>query len=573
MAKRGSTKTRSKPGVAVAGAAKRGTSTATGPIAAGATPPRQAVVVVHGIGEQTPMETMRGFVDAVWRYADGKDKPRNLWVNPSKLTGSHEMRLIATSHREAAAGAAAVSTDFYELYWADCVTGTTREQISDWFAALIWRNGKQVPADVRTLWIAMVAILALSALLSAVALLAPGVYKIWASAIWGVLIAALLFRVLKFIYAAVATAAIAALIWGVWATLGEAQAVSLVTMALAAIGAMAMAKFVVPYLGDIGRYVRQKPPNIAGRQAIRTRGLTLLKELHEAKIGDKSWRYDRIVIAGHSLGTLIAMDLIALLWNERKSAASFEFGDAEANAALAEMEAASAALPIAGPAPASAHDRFVRAQRALFQLMQRRQMSARWIISDFVSLGSPISHADFLMAKDKVELTQRQRDREIPRCPPIADRLWSRSVKERTAHKIDTMKPTPGFEPLNADATTPCGLFFAPQSSAGKRWGLHHAAPFAVVRWTNIYDRDGDNASLSGDLVSGPLNPEFGGGVLDVKVRLTWPAASPLKSRVFTHTLYWDLPKESAATDDHLKKLRKALDLGREVSWQIAPAT
>jgi hypothetical protein len=48
---------------------------------------------------------------------------------------------------------------------------------------------------------------------------------------------------------------------------------------------------------------------------------------------------------------------------------------------------------------------------------------------------------------------------------------------------------------------------------------LHHAAPFAVTRWTNLYFPA--MFGLLGDLVGGPLHEDFGPGILDVAVRTT----------------------------------------------------
>ena len=83
-----------------------GSSSKTGENAGGASrsTPKQAVVVIHGMGEQRPMSTMRGFVEAVWtsdpalnpRYAPGQ--PNKSWVTPDDHTGSHELRRITTPY-------------------------------------------------------------------------------------------------------------------------------------------------------------------------------------------------------------------------------------------------------------------------------------------------------------------------------------------------------------------------------------------------------------------------------------------------------------------------------------------
>ena len=70
-----------------------------------------------------------------------------------------------------------------------------------------------------------------------------------------------------------------------------------------------ISKFLFNYLGDAGRYLDPAPRNIAERQAIREDGIKLLKKLHESK------KYNRIVIVGHSLGSVIGYDLVKFLTN------------------------------------------------------------------------------------------------------------------------------------------------------------------------------------------------------------------------------------------------------------------
>ncbi|GAA1661538.1 hypothetical protein [Microbacterium lacus] len=68
---------------------------------------RQAVIVIHGIGEQLPMETLRDFAGS---FLDGE----LLYNKPDRLSeGTDQRRLVMprTRHRRA--------TDFYELYWAN----------------------------------------------------------------------------------------------------------------------------------------------------------------------------------------------------------------------------------------------------------------------------------------------------------------------------------------------------------------------------------------------------------------------------------------------------------------------
>jgi hypothetical protein len=145
------------------------------------------------------------------------------------------------------------------------------------------------------------------------------------------------------------------------------------------------------------------------------------------------------------------------------------------------------------------------------------------------------------MASSRPDLEKRQSEREYPRSPPIRERL------------------DPGYEPIARAAGF--ALHSPPQLLAFpfdvNRWQLHHATPYAAVRWTNIYDP----AVLVafGDLISGPLAPVFGPGIIDVNLK----QVRGRQSLRFTHTKYWSLPDgKPAEVPKHIEQLRKALDLG-----------
>jgi hypothetical protein len=93
----------------------------------------------------------------------------------------------------------------------------------------------------------------------------------------------------------------------------------------------------------------------------------------------------------------------------------------------------------------------------------------------------------------------------------------------------------------------------------GNPWP-HHAAVFAAVRWTNIFDYASFPAF--GDVVSGAIDEQqFGPGVRNQRVEIR-RGKFPLWRRRFTHTVYWRLTNGTwAKPDDHVAKLRAALNL------------
>ncbi len=319
------------------------------------------------------------------------------------------------------------------------------------------------------------------------------------------------------------------------------------------------------------RYVRAVPDTIAARKAIRERGLALLTQLHE------SGRYRRIVFAAHSLGAIIAYDLICEFWAQKGPSPENPPGEET----LKALEALDAFVGWTDgecglKPPDVSLPAFRAAQRTVFEAM--RSESDTWLISDFVTLGSPLSHADFLLAYDLDELSQAERDRLLSLAPPLPDdpveyarnpdsprrgrrpplcrmrrQMTARPAAKSEKHVASSLLYAPSLIDRAAFATT--GMRVA------KKWFPHHAAPFAVVRWTNIYDPH--RAIFFGDLVSGEHASLFGPGIEDQKVTILrkgipWPL-----SRFFTHTLYWDLAgtKVGRKRADHIDLLRKAVAL------------
>lgn len=445
-----------------------------------ARPHKQAVVLVHGMGEQVPMETLRGFVETMWvrdqdivahEAEDPQTVGNPVWWKPDPRTGSFELSRITTRASRCEDGKSeGLRNDFYELYWADLTEANTIAQLRDWFMSLLWRWPWQVPSTVMSVWI----------ILWGLTLIFGGLV------LWGT------------------TVKIFGLSLPYWA--GTALAIS------AAIYAAAHTT-VLNTFGDVARYVRAKPPNIAARQAIRERGLNLLRRISD------SGQYTRIVLVGHSLGTIIAYDLIKLLWAERGDARTMLRGDA--------LFAACKSCSLAGAAikgdDARAIEDFRTAQQDVFTAMQGRGgPTGAWLISDFITLGSPLTHAQFLLARDAKGLAIGRAERRFPICPPLAEGL-------------------DGF------------LYQPERLSNSEIWSAHHAAPYAAVRWTNIYDPH--NVILQGDIISGPLQPNFGLGIKDIQVRIK---RGGVFSRFFTHTLYWT---DTGSRSVQLDLLRDALDL------------
>ena len=467
---------------------------------------KQAVVILHGMGEQIPMQTLESFIEAVWTtdlsLSDpGKPDPdtgqarrRNAsWGKPDPRNHSFELRRITT---EAAKNRR--KTDFYEYYWADLMHDTTWEQVRAWIVDLLWRNpARRVPRRVLAAWIVLW-IIALGVIAMALAGMIPAD--------------------------------------------PEAPKPGPLRAILGGLAALAVAGFVsnvlVKRFGDVARYVKAKPPNVARRQEIRSNGVQLLEELMVSKTQDGKPQYDRIILVAHSLGTIVAYDILTQLFarhnDKLTAAAQLQDSTQPERDQLEQMIRAAAGLAVdkdtpAAPATTLDIDQFQAQQSAC--LAEAQAQGSPWIVSDFITLGSPLTHAEFLMAENRDEMRARQATRVLPVCPPR----------------------------LEFDQTTDLWHFsFGGSNKPLQRRLPHHAALFAYTRWTNLYSDQ--RKILWGDLISGPLAETFGlqmqddkgqaqlvCGIKDIAVLPGLDSVgNPLpgeRRHMLTHNHYWDLTK------------------------------
>jgi hypothetical protein len=499
---------------------------------------KQAVVVIHGIGEQHPMDTIKNFVHAAWETDDtlarqwsasekaaGGVLPnlQQVWSKPDKRTGSLELRRLTTRRSIATATfRGGVRTDFYEFYWADLSAGSTWQQVQNWVWQLLFRNPvTNVPPKLLLAWL-LLWLLSLSVAALAVATTVPGDATIFSTRFSDIIVFNWLYGLQT------------------WQLAAATALLAYVTH-----------KFVVPYAGRVVRYTLAEPDNIAVRKEVRERGLQLLGELHTAE-------YDRIILVGHSLGSIAAYDLITYFWAERTAAQTVKKPSSEFDA-LCRLCKAAEDLTVAAEASAeknsklslkaaqtalkTAQEAFHNAQTEFCRLLRlRAEPEKRWIISDLVTLGSPLTHAEFLMAKNKKDLENRKVAREFPTSPPTGE----------------TQDPDVAVSAQRAGVPIDPNLrrsFCFPHVNDRATWQLDHGSPFAVVRWTNIYDPA--LLVFCGDIISGPLARAFGPGIVDVDLQ----SESGHQSCTFTHTHYWSNGAVGEDPPARIKALRKALDL------------
>ena len=111
---------------------------------------RQAVVIIHGMGEQRPMDTLRSFVDGIKHHLSATDPSEAHTVVRSKPDGvseSYETRRLSLS-----ASRKRPLTDFYEFYWAHTMRGTSISDFTTWLIKLITTSPGKVPQRLRQVW-------------------------------------------------------------------------------------------------------------------------------------------------------------------------------------------------------------------------------------------------------------------------------------------------------------------------------------------------------------------------------------------------------------------------------------
>jgi hypothetical protein len=587
---------------------------------------RTAVLVVHGIGSQRALETVRGVIRGVWLDEENPDdKGKRLWTHPQRSGVDIDLSVMTTNEVPGSADRRCV--DFHELYWAHLMSETKAVAVLLWLYELC-RKGPIMRPGLNGLWWAASIFLCLMNLsFAAVALKGIWLFSqtsaqnvlvapfllLFSSLVFGLLVALRWGRralrlirllavigvaglVLCAIYfalewampggtglpdgaeiaAVVALPTLDALLatylvmgqqglrafwrtlvvslivcsafavvdqywhpgrplvetllkawpWGLVSPWSMPIAFGVIGIYLAINGA-----FLQPYLGDAARYFRGSPANVAVRRAIRKEAVDTLERLHT------SGQYDRIIVVAHSLGCVVSYDMLRTYFSRvcdelptdtllapeftEIDRATWQPGAIASRQDKKELRT-KARLAIAGIADVTARQ---PAGEPAFK---------SWLVTDFVTLGSALSHAYFLMCEDKsspkshdglrADFARRVGEREFPTCPP---------------KRIDDD-----------------GLltFYNPKK---KQRQVHNGALFGLTRWTNIYFPI--EQIVWGDAIGGPLAPIFGRHIVDLEVATKTAGGADF----FTHTAYWDVRRKPDLWNaPHIVALREAVDLG-----------
>ncbi len=536
--------------------------------------PRTAVLVVHGMGNQRPLKTVRQIADALYGNVPppaGKP-PHRWWTKLDREVTDVDLPVIVTDAIETASGSRIV--EFHECYWASEMAESRLTAVPMWLFELIRKGPWAMPPRIMSLWFLFGGLLAfwmVSAVLVILQImvdwlgLAPDVRRD-AYLSWGVA-AALCFFVMRGRGLALLAmvggllTTIQAARTGIWRLplddavmrLGPSDWLTVAVLGLAAFLLLNWF-FLLTVAGDAARYLRAAPSNIAVRRSIRAMAVSMLHRLHSAH-WQGAPKYDRIIIVSHSLGTVVAYDMLRAYWAQVAPSLGDPYRlDRALVSAQDDLPHSDSRCPDPSvPVPPDgtwraawrhrarrlirALDADVRTGKGVFKGKDPR----RWIVSDFITLGSPLSQADFLLAEGtstdalRASFARKTAEREFPTCPA----------------------------PRSSDGNL--------TYSAGGQRLFHHGALFGLTRWTNLYFPV--RGLLWGDLIGGPMQRLFGHGVEDVAVN------GARNGGFVAHTAYWHsraaysfwadigrririvFPPRDADSQHYLIALRNAVDL------------
>ena len=384
-------------------------------------------------------------------------------------------------------------TEFFEYHWSYKMQGNRLADFVPTLLRLMWRTPRTVPAGLKVIWwLAWLIVVLLVAVVAA-------------TIITGV-------RIENFTLAG-------ALI----AIFGQGVIAVVLLKILSLVGGLVTQTFV-----DVARYLDRSPRSYAVRREIREGMVDLLRAIHE------DGRYSRVIVAAHSLGGYIAYDGLTSYWSELHGAKAriAHPGPTAPFAHLADLERLAVKvdempsnMTILSAEERTTLDQFRQAQFDLWK--DCRNGGNPWLVTDFITFGTPLYFADLLLTKNRTEFLQLAKNSEMPQCPPRADD----EMVEGTTNGVGR-----GY-----------GFVLLDRQSSGapvERHYLTHGALFAVVRWANAYFPA--EKGFFGDWFGGALRPLFGRGILDLPISGNLPGR---RAPGVAHGRYFSYPDAREPND------------------------
>ncbi|WP_084102630.1 hypothetical protein [Demequina sp. NBRC 110051] len=331
---------------------------------------------------------------------------------------------------------------------------------------------------------------------------------------------------------------------------------------------MLVGGFALTGLGDAARYLSSKPDNISERENIRGGLVDLLTAIADDRDEvSQRFTYDRIVLVGHSLGTVIAADALHAYWNTvapnlEIPLSRVELDEGDDDPAVTPLERAVRRVErhaVAGGVAdgggesddksGEAQRAAVRGDRAALGEALRAPLrvaptaqgegvgeattasaiatnAARWIVTDLVTLACPLTHAEILVTAGKDALAEATKDRFLATSPPQVQQTPAARASHPLRYRVWTG--------VSGEDTS----------------RLHQSAQFAATTWTNMF--------FTHDLVGGELGSRLGSGIDDHPVGER-PATLGQFIRAYPHSSYWGTATRATAAgrDEVLARVKK----------------
>jgi hypothetical protein len=364
---------------------------------------KTAIVVIHGMGNQYPMETITKFAENFFT--------KKIYSAPERVSGSLDHRkLIGYDGKN-------YRYDCFEFYWAHLVEEPKMAETLSWIFNLLYFKKSSERFKLYKLFLQVFLPIVILSLLY-------GIYWYYENYINGFSSKSALFQ-LEIIFSPIVFYYLLKNIIGVLSK----------------------------SFGDVIRYTVPHPKNIGIRHKISQSAVTFLMNLHR----DDS-KYDKIVIIGHSLGSIIAYEMIVNTFGTLNKSFDKKSGVTRSEAdninQMDDPERRKAGL---GP-------------------------EFEWKVSDFITCGSPLCHAKMLMVENKDAFNKKVNKGEYPVCPANREDL---------------------FYPNKEDSN-----YFVPT----------HDSVFSFMKWTNIFftnDAVGGNLKniFGGDITDRDLKPKTYTGI------------------------------------------------------------
>lgn len=407
------------------------------------------------------METLRSFIQTMWSentdiHADHPNADKH-FISPDDYLENFDLRRVTTAKNKYG-----VQTVLYEYYWAHLMQGNKLVHIFKWLKRILFSNPFRLPRPLNV-----------ASLLLLIILVGIGALIFWFNNVETTS------SVLSFIKKIVPFTIPVFVSWIIY--------------------------ILEKYVGDAARYLDPSPPNVHVRETIRKQGVQLIEKLRKKG-------YEKIILVGHSLGSVIAYDIIRYAWSTSDLSFPSRTRLPELNKIVDHINKTSVCQDIA---------EYQERQWSAFQ--EHREKGGDWLVSDLVTIGSPLTYSQILLAKNLVQFDMLKDNREIHTSPP----------------ELDNRKLTY-------------------TSKSQKKRKMINSSAFALTRWNNIYSST--MLLVLGDIISGPIKHLFGDMIDEIDIN------ENEKRRLFDHTKYWkkgtnSKKGETPKTPMKIETLRDSLKL------------